>query len=45
MLFVLIWFAVIACYIGGLIFAAVKAYGGNKFMLPVIGNLAEKWIK
>ena len=45
MLFVLIWFAVIACYIGGLIFAAVKAYGGNKFMLPVIGNLAEKWTK
>jgi uncharacterized membrane protein len=45
MLFVLIWFAVIACYIGGLIFAAVKAYGGNKFMLPVVGNLAEKWIK
>jgi len=45
MLFVLIWFAVIACYIGGLIFAAVKAYGGNKFMLPVVGNLAEKWTK
>ena len=45
MLFVLIWFAVIACYIGGLIFAAVKAYGGNKFMLPVVGNMAEKWTK
>ena len=45
MLFVLIWFAVIACYIAGLIFAAVKAYGGAKFMLPVIGNMAEKWTK
>ncbi|MFS8085093.1 MAG: DUF4870 domain-containing protein [Acidobacteriota bacterium] len=43
MLFGLIWLAVIAAYIGGLIYAAVKAYGGNKFMLPVIGGMAEKW--
>lgn len=43
MLFGLIWLAVIAAYIGGLIYAAVKAYGGNKFMLPVIGAMAEKW--
>ena len=45
MLFGLIWLAVIAAYIGGLIYAAVKAYGGNKFMLPVIGGMAEKWTK
>jgi uncharacterized membrane protein len=42
-LFGLIWLAVIAAYLGGLIYAAVKAYGGNKFMLPVIGKMAEKW--
>ena len=43
MLFGLIWLVVIAGYIGGLIYAAVKAYGGNKFMLPVIGGMADKW--
>jgi uncharacterized membrane protein len=43
MLFGLIWLAVIAAYLGGLIYAAVKAYGGNKFVLPVIGKMAEKW--
>jgi uncharacterized membrane protein len=42
-LFGLILLAVIAGYIGGLIYAAVKAYGGNKFMLPVIGGMADKW--
>lgn len=25
------------------IFAAVKAYGGNLFKLPVIGDMADKW--
>ena len=29
-------------YLGGLIFCAVKAYGGNTFKLPLIGNTAEK---
>jgi uncharacterized membrane protein len=43
MLFGLIWLVVIVCYVGGLIFAAVKAYGGNYFKLPVIGNIAEKF--
>jgi len=27
----------------GLIMSAVKAYGGNYFKLPVIGNMAEKF--
>jgi len=45
MLIGLIWMVVIAAYIGGLIYAAVKAYGGNKFMLPVIGAMADKWTK
>jgi uncharacterized membrane protein len=26
-----------------IILAAVKAYGGNEYKLPVIGNIAEKW--
>jgi uncharacterized membrane protein len=30
--------------LGGLIFAAIKAYGGSQFKLPVAGNLAEKWV-
>ena len=43
MLFGLIWLVVIVCYIGGLIFAAIKSYGGVQFKLPVIGNMAEKF--
>ena len=43
MLFGLIWLVVILCYIGGLIFAAVKSYGGAYFKLPVIGNIADKF--
>jgi uncharacterized membrane protein len=29
-------------YLGGLVFCALKAYGGNSFKLPVVGNMAEK---
>jgi uncharacterized membrane protein len=43
MLFGLIWLVVIVAYVGGLIFAAVKSYGGAYFKLPVIGNIAEKF--
>jgi len=43
MLFGLIWLVVILCYVGGLIFAAVKSYGGAYFKLPVIGNIADKF--
>jgi len=43
MLFGLIWLVVIVAYIGGLIFAAVKAYQGNQFTLPIIGGMAQKW--
>ena len=43
LLFGLIWLVVIVCYVGGLIYAAVKAYGGEKFMLPIIGGMADKW--
>jgi uncharacterized membrane protein len=43
MLFGLIWLVVVVAYLGCLIFAAVKAYGGNEFKLPIIGNMAEKF--
>ncbi len=28
---------------GGAIFAAIKAFGGNIFKLPIVGNMAEKY--
>ena len=39
----LIWMVIVLAYLAGLIFAAVKAYGGNWFKLPVVGNMAEKF--
>ena len=30
-------------YVAGLIYGAVKSYGGNYFKLPLIGNMAEKY--
>lgn len=38
----LVVFGIVLVYLGGLIFGAVKAYGGNRFKLPVIGEMAEK---
>jgi uncharacterized membrane protein len=35
----LIWLA----WLGGMIFGAVKAYQGQQFKFPIIGDLAEKW--
>ena len=42
LLITLLWLAALAAYFGILIYAAVKAYGGNWFKIPVIGNMAEK---
>lgn len=28
---------------GGIIYGAIKAYGGQMTKLPIVGNLAEKW--
>ena len=30
-------------YLAGLIYAAVQAYGGKWFKLPIVGNMAEKF--
>lgn len=43
LLWTLVWLAI---FLGGLIaiiMGAVKAYGGNYFKLPIIGNMAEKF--
>ena len=38
----LIFWLLALLFLVGLIFAAVKAYQGQKFKLPIIGNMAEK---
>jgi uncharacterized membrane protein len=44
LLFGLLYFALIIGFLGGLIYAAIKAYGGTEFKLPFVGNLAQKWV-
>ncbi len=46
----IVWTLTILLYVGmffvlfgGLIFGAIKSYGGSMFKLPIVGNLAEKW--
>lgn len=39
----LIWMVVPVIMLIGLILAAVKAYQGQMYKLPIIGNMAEKW--
>lgn len=41
LIWMLFWLIAMALFVG-LIFAAVKAYQGQMFKLPVIGNMAEK---
>lgn len=38
----IVWLVVPLVYVGGLIFAAIKAYQGTAFKFPIIGNMAEK---
>ncbi len=39
----LLYMIVFFGYVAGLIYGAVKSYGGNYFKLPLIGNMAEKY--
>ena len=39
----LVWLVLPLLFLGVLILAAVKAYGGNYFKIPIIGNMAEKF--
>jgi uncharacterized membrane protein len=42
LLITLVWLGVILAYFATLIFAAIKAYGGKWFKIPIVGNMAEK---
>jgi uncharacterized membrane protein len=44
LIWLLFWLIAMVMFIG-LIFAAVKAYQGQKFKLPIIGNMAEKIVE
>ena len=39
----LVWLVIPLLFLGALILAAVKAYGGSYFKIPIIGNMAEKF--
>jgi uncharacterized membrane protein len=41
----LLFFAFFLAMLGGLIYAAYKAYQGQMFKLPIVGNFAEKIVK
>ena len=41
LIWLVFWLIAMVCLVG-LILAAVKAYQGKKFKLPIIGNMAEK---
>jgi len=43
-LFFLLYIGWFFAYVGGLIFGAVKSYGGSMFKLPIVGNFAEKYV-
>ncbi len=43
LIFTLIYIVWFFAYIGGLIYGAIKSYGGNMTKLPVVGSMAEKY--
>ncbi len=43
LLWTLVWLAVFLGALIAIILGAVKAYGGNYFKIPIIGNMAEKF--
>lgn len=43
LIWLIFWLIAMAMFVG-LIFAAVKAYQGHIFKLPIIGNMAEKMV-
>ena len=44
LIWLVFWLIAMVCLVG-LILAAVKAYQGKKFKLPIIGNMAEKIVE
>jgi uncharacterized membrane protein len=43
LLWTLVWLAIFLGAVVAIVLGAVKAYGGNYFKLPIIGNMAEKF--
>ncbi len=41
---VLIYIGLFLGFFGGLIFAAIKSFGGAEFKLPIVGNMVQKWV-
>lgn len=44
MLFMLVYVGLILALLGGLIYGAIKSFGGEMTKLPFVGNMAEKWV-
>ena len=44
LIFVLLYLGLFVALAGGLIYGAIKAYGGELTKLPIVGNMAEKWV-
>lgn len=40
----LLYLCFFLAWVGGLIYGAIKAYGGEMTKLPFVGNFAEKWV-
>lgn len=40
----LLYVGLFIAWIGGLIYGAIKSYGGDMTKLPFVGNLVEKWV-
>lgn len=40
----LVYLGLFLALLGGLLYGAIKAYGGEMTKLPVVGNMAEKWV-
>jgi uncharacterized membrane protein len=43
-LIMLVYLVLFLGLLGGLVYGAFKAYGGEMTKLPIVGNLAEKWV-
>lgn len=40
----LLYLGLFLALFGGLVYGAIKSYGGEMVKLPFVGNLAEKWV-
>ena len=40
----LLYLGLFIAWFGGIIYGAIKSYGGEMTKLPVVGNMVEKWV-